>query len=150
MWKEFKKFALKGNMIDLAIGIIIGVAFGAVVNSLVNDIIMPPVGLLLGRVDFSNLFVPLDGQRYSSLAAAQAAGAPTLNYGLFINTLINFLILALAIFLVVKAVNRARGAQEAAPTTKTCPYCARTIPLAAKRCPECTSVLEGPAGAVAD
>ncbi len=153
MWKEFKEFALKGNMIDLAIGIIIGAAFGGVITSLVKDVIMPPIGLLLGKVDFTNLYVSLNGTQYASLAAAQEAGAPTLNYGLFINTLINFLIVALVIFFIVKAMNRAQRPVPqpvAAPTTKACPYCSMTIPITAKRCPECTTVLEGPVPSVAD
>lgn len=146
MWQEFKEFAIKGNAMDLAVGIIIGVAFGSVVNSLVNDIIMPPIGWLLGGMDFSNLFVALNGVSYTSLAEAQAAGAPTINYGLFINTIINFLIVAFAVFLLVKQINRMRR-KEAPPaaTTKDCPYCKEPIPLAAVRCPQCTTHLEGPA-----
>ncbi len=153
MWKDFKEFALRGNMIDLAIGIIIGAAFSGVVGSLVKDVIMPPVGMLLGKVDFTNLFISLDGSSYKSLADAQAAGAATLNYGVFINTLINFFIVALVIFFIVRLVNQARRpvpAPVAAPTTKSCPYCSMTIPLTAKRCPECTTVLEGPAPSIAD
>ena len=147
MFKEFREFALKGNMIDLAVGIVIGAAFGQVVNSLVNDVIMPPIGLLLGKVDFANLYINLTGGAYPSLAAAKEAGAATLNYGLFINTIINFLIVALAIFFVVKAINTARKAAEkpapaAEPTTKECPYCFSTIPIKATRCPNCTSELK--------
>jgi large conductance mechanosensitive channel len=142
MLKEFKDFALRGNVLDLAIGIIIGVAFGAIVQSLVNDIIMPPIGLLLGNVDFSNLFWALDGNSYASLAAAQEAGAPTINYGVFINTIINFLIVAFAVFLLVRWFNRLRRPAPAPvvdPTTKPCPYCTMDIPIKATRCPECTS-----------
>ncbi len=144
MWKEFKAFILRGNVLDLAIAVIIGGAFGAIINSLVNDIIMPPIGLLLGKVDFSNLFIPLDGQTYDSLTAAKEAGAATINYGLFINTLINFLIVALAIFLLIRAANRLmpkKAEAPAEPTTKDCPFCATAIPLKATRCPNCTSQL---------
>lgn len=147
MFKEFREFALKGNMIDLAVGIVVGGAFGQVINSLVSDVIMPPIGLLLGKVDFSNLYINLTGGTYESLAKAQEAGAATLNYGLFINTIINFLIVALAIFFVVKAINTARRAAEkpapvGEPTTKECPYCFSTIPIKATRCPNCTSELK--------
>jgi large conductance mechanosensitive channel len=145
MLKEFKDFAMRGNVVDLAVGIIIGAAFNQVVNSLVNDIIMPPIGLVLGRVDFTNLFISLTGQQYDSLAAAQAAGAATFNYGLFINTLINFVIVAFAIFLLVRGMNRLQGQAEKAPaepTTKDCPYCFTAIPVKATRCPHCTSELK--------
>ena len=142
MWKEFKEFILRGNVMDLAVGIVIGAAFGAIVNSLVKDIIMPPIGLLLGKINFTDLFINLSGTPYASLKAAQDAGAATINYGLFINTIINFIIVALAIFLVVKAVNRMRKpAPVAAPTTKECPHCFTEIPLKATRCPNCTSEL---------
>jgi large conductance mechanosensitive channel len=143
MWKEFKAFIMRGNVVDLAVGIIIGGAFGAIVTSLVNDIIMPPIGLLLGKINFSDLFINLSGSTYPSVAAAKAAGAPTINYGAFINTLINFLIVALVIFFIVKAVNRLRRPAEkpAAPDTKDCPYCLTTIPAKATRCPACTSDL---------
>jgi large conductance mechanosensitive channel len=142
MLREFREFALRGNMLDLAIGIVLGTAFGAIVSSLVADVIMPPVGLLLGRVDFANLFVTLSGQSYPSLAAAKAAGAPTLNYGVFLNTIINFLIVAFALFLLIRQVNRLRRPRAAAtPTTKECPYCLSTIALKATRCPNCTSDL---------
>jgi large conductance mechanosensitive channel len=146
MFKEFKEFALRGNMIDLAVGIIIGAAFNSVVNSLVNDILMPPIGLLLGKVDFSNLFISLDGRSYSSLSAAQDAGAATLNYGLFINSIIIFLITAFAVFLLVRGINRLERKQEAEaeakePDTKECPVCFTTIPIRAQRCPNCTSTL---------
>ena len=139
MWKEFRDFAMRGNVIDLAVGIIIGAAFGKIVSSLVNDIIMPPIGVILGRVDFSNLFVSLSGQHYNSLADAKTAGAATLNYGLFINNVIDFLIVAFAVFLLVRQVNRFTRQPEAAPTTKECPYCISKIPLRATRCPQCTS-----------
>ncbi len=148
MLKEFKEFAMKGNVLDMAVGIIIGAAFGGIVTSLVNDVLMPPIGLLLGKVDFSNLFLVLKGDTYPTLAAAKQAGATTLNYGLFINTIINFLIVAFAIFLVVKQVNRMRrepAPAPAAPTTKECAYCCSTIPIKAVRCPSCTSELKAAA-----
>jgi large conductance mechanosensitive channel len=144
MLQEFKEFALRGNVVDLAIGIIIGGAFGQIVTSFVNDILMPPIGLLLGNVDFSNLFINLSGGRFDSLAAAQEAGAATINYGLFISSVIDFLIVAFAIFLLVRQINRMQRREEeapAAPTTKECPYCLSTIPLEATRCPHCTSEL---------
>jgi len=144
MLKEFKAFAMRGNVIDLAIGVIIGGAFGKIVTSFVNDIIMPPIGLLLGDVNFVDLFVALDGGTYTSLAKAQEAGAPTLNYGAFINTIIDFIIVALVIFLVVKQINRMTAKPTPAPaepTTKECPYCFTTIPIKATRCPHCTSEL---------
>jgi len=142
MLKEFKEFALKGSVLDLAVGFIIGAAFVAVVNSFVKDIIMPPIGMLLGGVDFTNLFISLDGQTYPSLAAATAAGAPTINYGVFINTIINFVIVAFVLFLVIKQVNRLKKAPAPAdPTTKECPHCFTTIPIKAVRCPNCTSQL---------
>ena len=141
MLKEFKEFAMRGNVLDMAVGIIIGAAFGKIVASAVDDILMPPLGRLLGHVDFSNLFFNLGDKTYESLTAAKAAGAPTLNYGVFLNTIINFLIVAFAVFLLVRAVNRwvAKPAAAAAPTTKDCPQCAMPIPLAAKRCGHCTS-----------
>jgi large conductance mechanosensitive channel len=145
MFKEFKEFALRGNVIDLAIGVIIGAAFGKIVTSFVNDILMPPIGLLLGNVDFSNLFINLSGQPYGSLEEAQAAGAATINYGLFINTVLDFIIVAFVIFLLVRQVNRMRREREAPPaepTTRECPYCLSTVPLKATRCPHCTSELE--------
>jgi large conductance mechanosensitive channel len=144
MLKEFKEFALRGNVLDLAIGIIIGAAFGAIVTSFVDDILMPPIGMLLGGVDFTNLFISLDGQQYASLAAAQEAGAATINYGLFISTIIDFLIVAFVIFLLVRQINRLRAEPEEAPeepTSKDCPYCATEIPIPATRCPNCTSEL---------
>ena len=141
MLKEFRDFAMRGNVIDLAVGIIIGAAFGKIVTSLVNDILMPPIGVLLGQVDFSSLFVNLSGKHYNSIAEAKAAGAATINYGLFINTIIDFVIVAFAVFLLVRQVNRLARKPEpaAAPTTKDCPYCASAIPLKATRCPHCTS-----------
>ena len=141
MLKDFKEFAMRGSVLDLAIGVIIGAAFGKIVSSLVEDILMPPIGRLLGHVDFSNLFINLSGTSYDSLAAAKAAGAPTLNYGNFINTVINFLIVAFSVFLLVRAVNRWLPKPVAPVTTKSCPQCAMDIPLAAKRCGHCTSTL---------
>src|SRR5689334_25159720 len=143
MFKEFKEFAMRGNVIDLAVGVIIGAAFGKIVSSLVDDIIMPPIGRLLHGVDFSNLFITLDSRHFDTLAAAKAAGAPTLNYGLFLNAVINFLIVAFCVFLLVQQVNRwtKKPAPAGAPTTKECPHCAMTIPIAAKRCGHCTAQL---------
>jgi large conductance mechanosensitive channel len=140
--KEFRDFAIRGNMIDMAIGVIIGGGFAKIVTSLVNDILMPPIGLLLGRVDFTNLFIDLSGKGYTSLEAAKAAGAPTVNYGLFLNTLMDFLIVALVVFWLIGVMNRLRKPAPAPePATKTCPYCAMDIPLKATRCPNCTSAL---------
>ena len=140
MLNEFKTFIVRGNMIDLAVGIVIGAAFTTVVGSFVNDLLMPPIGLLLGKVDFANLFVTLGGGSFPTVAAAKAAGVPTLNYGLFINSIINLLIVGFAVFLVVKNVNRLRGPEPvAAPTTRECPACTSQIPLRARRCPHCTS-----------
>jgi len=143
MLKEFKEFAMRGNVVDLAVGVIIGAAFGKIVASLVDDVIMPPIGRLLGHVDFSSLFINLSDKSYESLAAAKAAGAPTLNYGLFLNTVINFLIVAFVVFIVVQQMNRLikKEAPAAPPTTKDCPQCAMAIPLAAKRCGHCTAQL---------
>ena len=144
MLKEFREFALKGNALDLAIGVIIGAAFGGVVKSLTDDIIMPPIGKLLGGVDFSNLFLVIGSGTYASLKAAKDAGAATLNYGLFLNTVINFVIVAFALFLLVRAINvlkREQPAPAPAPTTKDCNFCASPIPLRAVRCPHCTSTL---------
>jgi large conductance mechanosensitive channel len=142
MLKEFKEFAIKGNVIDMAVGIIMGTAFNGIVSSLVNDILMPPIGLLLGRVDFANLFISLTGESFDSLAAAQEAGAATINYGIFINTIINFVIVAFVLFLVIRGMNRMRREEAPAePTTKDCPYCLSTIAIGAKRCPHCTSEL---------
>jgi large conductance mechanosensitive channel len=139
MLNEFKTFIIRGNMVDLAVGIVIGVAFTTVVSSFVNDLLMPPIGLLLGKVDFANLFVTLAGGSYPTVAAAKAAGVPTLNYGLFINSIINLVIVGFAVFLVVKQVNRVRGPAPAAPATRECPACTSAIPLRARRCPFCTS-----------
>ena len=142
MFKEFKTFIMRGNVLDLAVGIVIGAAFGNVVTSFVTDILMPPIGLALGRVNFTDMFVSLSGQAFPSLAAAKAAGAPTLNYGLFINNVINFIIVGFVVFLIVRQVNRmavARPAPAAAPTTRECAMCAMQIPIRARRCPHCTS-----------
>ncbi|MGD8813717.1 MAG: large conductance mechanosensitive channel protein MscL [Anaerolineales bacterium] len=145
MLKEFKEFALRGNVLDMAVGIVIGVAFGSIITSLVNDILMPPLGLLLGGMDFSNLFFDLSGGGFASLADAQQAGAATINYGLFINAILNFLIVALAMFLLVRGfsgmLREKKEEVEEAPTTKECPYCLSEIPIAATRCPHCTSQL---------
>ena len=145
MFKEFKEFAMRGNVLDMAVGIVIGAAFGKIVSSFVADVLMPPIGLILGKVDFSNLFINLGKGTYTKLAEAKAAGVPTLNYGLFANTVIDFLIVAFAIFLLVRQVNRLRAAPApvpAAPTTKDCPFCLTAIPLKAVRCPACTSDLK--------
>ena len=145
MLREFREFAMRGNVVDLAVGIIIGVAFGKIITSLVNDILMPPIGLILGRVDFSSLFINLSGQPYASLAEARAAGAPTINYGVFLNTVIDFLIVAFAIFLLVRFINRLSRQWEhtpEGPNTKECPFCLSAIPLRATRCPQCTSALQ--------
>jgi large conductance mechanosensitive channel len=142
MFKEFKEFAMRGNVLDMAVGIIIGAAFGKIVSSFVADVLMPPIGLLLGKVDFSNLFINLGGQSYPSLEAAKAAGAATLNYGMFLNTIIDFSIVAFAIFLLIKQVNRFTAKKEespATPTTKECPRCLSQIPIKATRCAHCTS-----------
>ncbi len=148
MFKEFKEFAIKGNVIDMAVGIIIGAAFGTIVNSLVQDVIMPPIGLLLGNVDFSNIFAVLKQGKvagpYASVAAAKSAGAVTINFGVFINTIISFVIVAFAVFLLVRTINKLRReeAPPAAPTTKDCIYCFSKIPIKATRCPNCTSELK--------
>ena len=150
MLKEFKEFAMRGNVVDMAVGIIIGAAFGSIVSSLVADVIMPPIGLLLGNVDFSNLFITLKGGAvagpYASVAQAKAAGAVTLNYGLFINAIISFLIVAFAVFILIRAINKLKRPEvkpAAAPATKECGYCYSTIPIKATRCPNCTSELKG-------
>jgi large conductance mechanosensitive channel len=141
--KEFKEFASKGNVIDLAVGVIIGVAFGAVVTSLVNDVIMPPIGLLLHGLDFKDLFIALNGQTYSSLQQAKAAAAPVIAYGSFINTVVNFVIVTFAVFLIVKQMTRFRKpAAVVAPQTKECEFCGMSIPIKAIRCPQCTSNLK--------
>ena len=149
MLKEFKEFAIKGNVIDMAVGIIIGAAFGTIVNSLVQDVIMPPIGLLLGNVDFSNIFAVLKEGKvagpYASVAAAKAAGAVTINFGVFVNTIISFILVAFAVFLLVRTINKLRRQEEAppaVPTTKECTYCFSTIPIKATRCPNCTSELK--------
>lgn len=140
MLKEFKEFVMKGNVMDMAIGIITGAAFGRIVTSFVNDVVMPPLGLLLGKVDFSSLFINLSGTPYASLAEAKKAGAATLNYGMFINTVLDFLIVALVIFLIIKQINRLKKTPPPAdPTTKECPQCLSTIPLKATKCAHCTS-----------
>jgi len=150
MLKDFKEFAMRGSVLDMAVGIIIGAAFGTIVNSFVQDVIMPPIGLLLGKVDFSNIFVVLKEGKvagpYTSLAAAKSAGAVTMNFGVFVNTIISFIIVAFAVFLLIRTVNKLRR-QEATPppvpTTKECAYCLSTIPIKATRCPHCTSELKG-------
>ena len=142
MFQEFKKFISRGNVLDLAIGVIIGAAFGKIVTSVVNDLLMPIIGLALGKVDFSNLFISLNGQSYPTIADAKKAGAATVNYGIFINTVIEFLIIAFVIFLIVKQVNRLMPPPPPPPaSTKECPQCCTAIPIAAKRCPACTSAL---------
>ena len=148
MLQEFKKFALQGNVLDMAIGIIIGAAFGKIVSSLVNDVLMPPIGLVVGNLDFSGLFVSLSGQAYATLAQAKAANAPTINYGLFLNNVIDFLIVALVIFMMVKQINRlkTKPAPAAATTTRDCPRCLSAVPLRATRCAFCTSDLQPAAG----
>jgi large conductance mechanosensitive channel len=151
MWEEFKKFIMRGNVLDLAVGFIMGAAFTTVVKSLVDDVLMPPIGVILGGVDFSNLYINLSGGEYESLAAAQEAGAATINYGIFINNVISFLIVALVMFLLVRAVNRflletqeeeEKDEEPAEPTAKECPFCFTEIPYKAVRCPNCTSQLE--------
>jgi len=141
MLREFKAFVMRGNVLDLAVAFVLGAAFGRIVSSFVGDIIMPPIGLLLRGLDVANLFVTLRGGPFPSLAAAKAAGAPTINYGVFLNTIVDFLIVAFVIFLLVREITRRRAEPAAAPATKTCPYCCSTIPLAAVRCPQCTSEL---------
>ncbi len=149
MFKEFKEFAIRGNVIDMAVGIIIGAAFGTIIKSLVDDVIMPPIGLLLGNVDFSNLFAVIKAGKvigpYETLAAAKAAGAVTVNIGVFLNTIISFVIVAFSVFLVIKQINalkRKEVAAPAIPTTKDCPHCLSAIPIKASRCPHCTSDLK--------
>jgi large conductance mechanosensitive channel len=146
MLKEFKEFALRGNVVDMAVGVIVGGAFGTIAKSLVEDVLMPPIGLMLGGVDFSNLFLVVkhgaNPGPYLRLADAKAAGAVTINYGLFFNSIISFLIVAFAVFMVVRAINRLHRGEETPPTTKPCPYCASIISVKATRCPHCTSQLE--------
>jgi large conductance mechanosensitive channel len=145
MLKEFKNFLMRGNVVDLSVGIVIGASFGKIVTSLVNDVLMPPLGLVLGKMDFSGLFINLSGMSYPSLAAAKAAGAPTINYGAFINTIIDFLIVAAAIFFFILQIAKLRKKQEApaaAATTKECPHCLSAIAIKATRCPHCTSELK--------
>jgi large conductance mechanosensitive channel len=139
MFKEFKDFAVKGNVMDMAVGIIIGAAFGKIVSSLVNDVLLPPLGLLLHHMDFSNLFIALNGGEFPTLAAAKAAGAPTLNYGLFLNNILDFLIVGIVVFILVRQINRWKTEPAPTPTTRKCPYCVSDIPLKATRCPQCTS-----------
>jgi len=142
MLKEFREFVMRGNVVDLAIAVIIGAAFGKIITSFVEDVLLPPIGLALGNVDFSNLFINLSGKDYVSVAAAKAAGAATLNYGIFLNHIINFLIIAFVIFLLIKQINRMqKPAAAPAPTTKDCPHCLSAIPIKATRCPHCTSNL---------
>jgi large conductance mechanosensitive channel len=143
MVKEFKEFVMRGNVVDLAIAVVIGAAFGKIVTSFVEDILMPPIGLALGNVDFSNLFINLSSKDYPSVAAAKAAGAATLNYGIFLNNILNFLIVAFAIFLLIKQINRMqKTAPAAAPTTRDCPHCLSAVPLKATKCAHCTSELK--------
>jgi large conductance mechanosensitive channel len=143
MLQDFKAFVMRGNVLDLAVGVIIGAAFGKIVSSVVDDVLMPPVGRALGHVDFSNLFINLGDKTYDSLAAAKAAGAPTLNYGLFLNTIVNFLIVAFCVFIIIQIVQRwiNKPVPAAAPTTKDCPQCAMAIPIAARKCGHCTTQL---------
>ncbi len=144
MLQEFKKFAMQGNVLDMAIGIIIGAAFGKIITSLVNDVLMPPIGLLLGKVDFSSLFINVSGQTFATLKEAEAAGAPVIKYGVFLNTILDFVIVAFVIFLLIRQVNRMKAQPAhapAAPTTKDCPQCLSTIPIKATRCAHCTATL---------
>jgi large conductance mechanosensitive channel len=144
MLKDFKAFVMKGNVLDLAVAVIIGGAFGAIVTSLVNDVIMPPIGMILGHIDFKDLFLPLNGQSYATMADVKKASAPVIAYGQFLNTVINFLIIGFVVFLVVRAASKLQpkpAAAPAAPTTKDCPFCFTAIPIPAKRCPHCTSQL---------
>ena len=144
MLKGFKEFAMRGNVLDMAVGIIIGAAFGKIIASLVDDVFMPPLGKLLGHVNFTDFFISLDGKHYDTLAAAKTAAAPTINYGQFVNTVINFLIVAFAVYLLAQQVNRwtRKPAPAAAPTTKECPQCTMTIPIKARKCPYCTAQIE--------
>jgi len=143
MYNEFREFIMRGNVVDLAVGVVIGSAFGKIVTSFVEDVLMPPIGLMLGNADFSNLFVNLSGKHYPSVAAAKQAGAATLNYGIFFNNILNFLIIAFAIFLLIKQINRMnRPAPATAPATKDCPHCLSAVPLKATKCAHCTSELK--------
>lgn len=142
MFKEFKEFVMRGNVLDLAVGIIIGAAFGKIVTSLVTDVLMPPIGLVLARVDFTNLFLDLSGTHHATLDEAKKAGAATINYGIFLNNIIDFIIVAFVIFLVVRQANKLKRHPAEAPNTKECPYCASAISIKAKRCPNCTSQVE--------
>jgi large conductance mechanosensitive channel len=142
MLKDFKEFAMRGNVLDLAVAVILGAAFGKIITSFVNDVMMPPLGVLIGNVDFTNLFVDLTGRGFNTLAEAKAAGAATINYGLFVNTLLDFLLVSFAVFLLIRQINRLKAKPaEVAVTTKECPYCISLVPLQAKRCPHCTSQL---------
>jgi large conductance mechanosensitive channel len=142
MLKDFKEFAMRGNVLDLAVGVIIGAAFGKIITSFVNDVLMPPLGILVGGMDFTNLFYDLTGRGFNTLAEAKEAGAATINYGVFINTVIDFILVAFAVFILIRQVNRLKSQPaEAAVTTKECPYCVSLVPLKAKRCPQCTSQL---------
>lgn len=143
-WGEFKAFAIRGNVVDLAIGVVIGSTFTTITNSLVKDIIMPPLGLVTSGINFSNLFIDLSGKDFATLAQAQAAGVPTINYGMFLNAILNFFVVALVVFIVIKQINRLERREEAGPaepTQKTCPFCSLSIPRSASRCPHCTSRL---------
>ncbi len=142
MLKEFREFAMRGSVVDLAVGLVLGAAFGRIITSFVNDILMPPIGLLLRGVDFSSLFIPLRGGPYPSIAAAKAAGAPTINYGLFLNAIIDFVIVAFVLFLVIRQINRMRREPEATPNTRPCPFCLSIVPIGAVRCAFCTSDLK--------
>lgn len=143
MLKEFREFVMRGNVVDMAVGIVIGAAFGKIVTSFVSDVLMPPIGLLMGKVDFSNLFIDLSGTGFATLAEAKKAGAATINYGLFFNTILDFIIVAFAIFLLIRQINRMkREPAPAAPDTKECPFCLSSVPLKAVRCPHCTSELK--------
>jgi large conductance mechanosensitive channel len=145
MFKEFKEFAMRGNVVDMAVGIVIGAGFGKIVSSFVSDILMPPIGLLMGRVDFSNLYLNLSGQQFASLAEAKKAGAATINYGMFLNTVLDFVIVAFAVFLLIQQLNKLTkkpAPLSGPPTTKDCPYCLSTIAIKATRCPNCTSELK--------
>jgi len=145
LWQEFKEFAFTGNMIDLAVGVIIGAAFGKIVTSLVDDIVMPPIGMALGGIDFTNKFIALNGAHYETLAQAKAAAAPTLNYGNFVNTVVQFLIVAFVVFMMVRQINRLKTPAPAPPAadSRDCPFCVSRIPLKATRCPHCTSQVAG-------